>query len=192
LTQPDDLIDALEPVVQVFRELGIRHFIGGSIASSFHGATRSTMDVDVVCDLTESQAVPFVSRFNADFYVSQTAVENAVRNKSCFNLIHLPTAFKVDVFVSRGRPFDKDSMRRATQEKIGTTRTLEVPIATAEDSIVSKLEWYRLTEETSERQWNDVTRLVRLLGDHLDITYLRHAADTVGVRDLLDRLLNQT
>jgi hypothetical protein len=140
LTQPDDLIDALEPVVRAFRELGIRHFIGGSIASSFHGATRSTMDV----------------------------------------------------IVSRGRPFDKDSMRRATQERIGTTRTLEVPIATAEDSIVSKLEWYRLTEETSERQWNDVTRLVRLLGDHLDITYLRHASDTVGVRNLLDRLLSQT
>jgi hypothetical protein len=119
LTKPDDLIDALEPVVQVFRELGIRHFIGGSIASSFHGATRSTMDVDVVCDLTESQAVLFVSRFNADFYISQTAVENAVRNRSCFNLIHLPTAFKVDVFASRGRPFDKDSMRRATKEKIG-------------------------------------------------------------------------
>ena len=97
------------------------------------------MDVDVVCDLTESQAVPFVSRFNEDFYVSQTAVENAVRNKSCFNLIHRPTAFKVDVFVSRGRPFDKDSMRRATQEKIGTTRTLEVPIATAEDSIYRML-----------------------------------------------------
>jgi hypothetical protein len=64
-------------------------------------------------------------------------------------------------------------------------------MATAEDSIVSKLEWYRLTDETSERQWNDVTRLVRLLGDHLDITYLRQATDTIGVRDLLDRLLNQ-
>jgi hypothetical protein len=140
LTQPDDLIDALEPVVRAFRELGIRYFIGGSIASSFHGATRSTMDV----------------------------------------------------FVSRGRPFDKDSMRRATQERIGKTSTLAVPIATAEDSIVSKLAWYRLTEETSERQWNDVTRLVRLLGDHLDITYLRHASDAVGVRNLLDRLLSQT
>ena len=191
MTQPDDLIDALEPVVQVFRELGIRHFVGGSIASSFHGATRSTMDVDVVCDLTEAQAALFVSRFTGEFYVSQTAVENAVRNKSCFNLIHLPTAFKVDVFISRGRPFDDDSMRRATKETLGTTRTLEVPIATAEDSIVSKLEWYRLTDETSERQWNDVTRLVRLLGNHLDVTYLCQAADAVGVRDLLDRLLSQ-
>ncbi|MFM8325030.1 MAG: hypothetical protein ACKN9U_09225 [Pirellulaceae bacterium] len=191
MTQPDDLIDALEPVVQVFRDLGIQHFIGGSIASSFHGATRSTMDVDLVCDMKESQVAPFLSRFTEGFYVSQTAVENAVRSKSCFNLIHLPTAFKVDVFVSRARPFDIDSMRRSTLEKIGTTKTLEVPIATAEDSIVSKLEWYRFTEEPSERQWNDVMRLVRLLGERLDITYLRQAADAVGVRDLLDRLLSQ-
>jgi hypothetical protein len=184
------LIDALEPVIQVLRELGIQHFIGGSIASSFHGATRSTMDVDVVCDMTEAQAVSFVSRFSKDFYVSLTAVENAVRRKSCFNLIHLPTSFKVDVFVSRGRQFDIDSMHRATQETLGTTKTLKVPIATAEDSIISKLEWYRLTNETSERQWDDVTRLVRLLGDHADITYLRQAADAVEVRDLLERLLN--
>lgn len=117
MTRADDLIDALEPVVHVFCELGVRHFIGGSIASSFHGATRSTMDVDVVCDLTEAQAAPFVSRFTGEFYVSQTAVESAVRNKSCFNLIHLPTAFKVDVFISRERPFDIDSMRRATPGK---------------------------------------------------------------------------
>ncbi|MFN9984408.1 MAG: hypothetical protein ACK52S_02545 [Pirellula sp.] len=191
MTQPDDLIDALGPVIQAFRELGIRYFIGGSIASSFHGATRSTMDVDVVCDMTEAQSVPFVSSFSQDFYVSSTAVENAVRGKSCFNLIHLPTSFKVDVFVSRGRPFDIDSMRRATEETLGTEKTLKVSIATAEDSIVSKLEWYRLTHETSERQWDDVTRLIRLLDNHLDVPYLRQAADTVGVRDLLERLLNQ-
>jgi hypothetical protein len=191
LTHPDDLIDALEPVIQVFCELGIQHFIGGSIASSFHGATRSTMDVDVICDMTEAQAVLLISRFSKDFYISPTAVETAVRGKSCFNLIHLPTSFKVDVFVSRRRPFDIDSMRRATLETLGTTKTLKVPIATAEDSIISKLEWYRLTNETSERQWDDVTRLVRLLGEHADIPYLRHAADTVEVRNLLERLLSQ-
>ena len=98
----------------------------------------------------------------------------------------------MDVFISRGRPFDDDSMRRATQEILGTTRPLEVPISTAEDSIISKLERYRLTDETSERQWSDVTRLVRLLGTYLDIIYLRQAADSVGVRDLLDRLLSQS
>ena len=190
--QADDLIDALEPVVAIFRELGIQHFVGGSIASSFHGATRSTMDVDVVCDMTEAQVPAFLSSFSRDFYVSPTAVQHAVQSKSSFNLIHLPTSFKVDVFISRGRPFDNDSMRRATRETIGLTKTLEVPIATAEDSIISKLEWYRLTNETSERQWSDVTRLIRLMGEDADIAYLRQAADEVGVGDLLKRLLEQS
>lgn len=156
LTQPDDLIDALEPVIKLFRELGIQHFIGGSIASSYHGATRSTMDVDVVCSMGMDQVSRFVSNLAGDYYVSLSAAQAAIRSKSCFNLIHLATSFKVGVFVSRGRPSDVESMRRATLGKLGVTRTLEVPIATAEDMIISKLEWFQLTGRTSERQWNDV------------------------------------
>jgi hypothetical protein len=66
---------------------------------------------------------------------------------------------------------------------------VQVRIATAEDTIVSKLEWFRLTNETSERQWDDASRLVKLLGDTADIDYLRRAAESVGVEDLLERLL---
>ena len=94
------------------------------------------------------------------------------------------------MFVSRQRPFDLESMRRATPECLGRDRTVEVPIATAEDAIISKLEWYRKTNETSERQWDDVFRLITLLGSTADIDYLRYAADSVGVSDLLERLIN--
>jgi hypothetical protein len=83
----------------------------------------------------------------------------------------LPTSFKVGVFVSRGRPFDIESMERASIERLGIVRFVELPIATAEDSIISKIEWYRLTDETSERQWEDVSRLVDLLGEGLDRDY---------------------
>lgn len=159
------------------------------MASSFHGAARATMDVDVVCELTEEKIPMFVESFDRDFYISEPAVRDAVRRKSCFNLIHLPTSYKVDVFVSRGRPFDRESMGRATAERLGETRTVAVPIATAEDAIISKLEWYRLTNETSERQWDDVSRLVRLLGDAADFEYLKWAAESVEVADLLTRLL---
>ena len=168
----------------------IPHDIGGSVASSFHGATRSTMDVDLVCELTENKVTPFVGRFTKDFYISETAIREAVRRKSCFNLVHLPTSFKVDIFVSRGRPFDLEAMRRANLEVLGDTSSVSVPIATVEDSIVIKLKWFRLTNETSERQWNDVSRLIRLSGETADLCYLRKAADSVGVRDLLERLLS--
>jgi hypothetical protein len=83
-------------------------------------------------------------------------------------------------------------MDRAVAAKLGgDTGFVIVPMATVEDSIISKLEWYRLTDETSERQWDDVSRLVRLTGSALDRGYLAQSAQMVGVSDLLLRLLDQ-
>ncbi len=189
LIETDDLIDALSPVVAAFNDLKIPHYVGGSIASSYHGATRSTMDVDLVCEMLEAQIPEFLARIDDRFYVSELAVRQAVKSKSCFNLIHLPTSFKVDIFVSRKRHFDIDCMRRASVATLGDSKTVEVPIATAEDIIICKLEWYRLTNETSERQWDDVSRLLRLLGDTADKQHMKRAADSVGVSDLLVRLI---
>lgn len=185
----DDLVSALSPVTAALNKLGIRHYIGGSVASSFHGASRSTMDVDLVAEMTELQVLEFLESFDKDYYLSESAVRDAIRRKSCFNLIHLPTSFKVDVFVSRRRPFDISAMNRATLERLGDTQWLEIHIATPEDAIIAKLEWYRKTNETSERQWDDVTRLLKLLGDAVDRDYLRASAESVGVQDLLGRLI---
>lgn len=186
----DDLVAALSPVSAALTKLGIRHYVSGSVASSFHGASRSTMDVDLIADMTDSHVSEFLKCFGQDFYLSEAAVRDAVRRKSCFNLIHLPTSFKVDVFVSRQRPFDVTAMNRAKKEQLGDSHVLEIHVATAEDAIISKLEWYRKTNETSERQWDDVTRLLKLLGDAADREYLRASAESVGVGDLLDRLLS--
>lgn len=192
MSETDDLVDALAPVIAALKTLGVSHYVGGSVASSFHGATRSTMDVDLVCELTEQHISPFIASLSNEFYISKSAIRDAVQRKSCFNLIHLPTSFKVDVFISRGRPFDVNAMRRASTQLLGERRTVAVPIATAEDSIVSKLEWFRLTNETSERQWDDVTKLIKLLGSEADVEYLREASASVSVGDLLERLLTQT
>ena len=82
-------------------------------------------------------------------------------------------------------------MDRATTEILGSMPSLTVRIATAEDSIVSKLEWYRKTNETSDRQWDDVTRLIRLLGSDADLGRLTAMSESVGVDDLLRRLLEE-
>jgi len=191
LSDYDDLVAALSPVSAALNRLGIRHYVGGSVASSFHGASRSTMDVDLVAEMTDTHVTEFLKSFSKDFYVSEVAIRDAIRRKSCFNLIHLLTSFKVDVFVSRQRPFDVSAMNRAKREHLGDSEGLEIPIATPEDAIVSKLEWYRKTNETSERQWDDVTRLLKLLGNAADMGYLTASAKSVGVQDLLERLLSE-
>ncbi len=136
-----DLIAALAPVAAVLNQPGVRFYVGGSVACSFHGAARSTMDVDLVCELVAENVPAFVSAFGDDFYVSELAVRTAIQRHSHFNLIHLSTSFKVDVFISHGRLFDTSSMDRATLETLGGEPQLMVRIASAEDSIRSKLEW---------------------------------------------------
>jgi hypothetical protein len=148
------------------------------------------MDIDIVSELQLQHVDEFLSQFSQDFYVSETAVRQAIARRSCFNLINFGTSLKVDIFVSRGRMFDRACMLRAETARMeGENGTIDVPIATVEDIIISKLEWYRLTDETSERQWDDVNRLIRLVGRTLDRGYLEDSAKMVGVSDLLDRLL---
>lgn len=93
------------------------------------------------------------------------------------------------MFVSRGRPFDLLAMERATPQPLGMGAATMIPVATAEDSIVAKLEWVRLTNETSERQWDDVSKLVALRGDRLDVRHIQQMALSIGVGDLLDNLI---
>ena len=91
--------------------------------------------------------------------------------------------------MSRGREFDFAAMHRAVPQTLIGSEMPPIPVATVEDSILSKLEWFRLTEETPERQWHDVERLVDIHTGALDTRHLRQTAEAIGVTDLLCRLL---
>lgn len=70
MSDADDLVLSLRPVADAMQSLGVRFYVGGSVASSFHGAVRSTMDVDLVCELTEA-SLP--RRLGDDCYASEPA-----------------------------------------------------------------------------------------------------------------------
>ena len=103
----EELVDSLSPVVSTLQKLGIRHYVGGSVASSFHGAIRSTMDVDLVCELTEDDISQLIEMIGADFYVSETAAREAVRRKGCFDFnlrpfIHISVSNRCTARVTAG------------------------------------------------------------------------------------------
>jgi hypothetical protein len=155
-----------------------------------HGAARSTLDVDVAAELDETTGLELIAALQDDYYVSKEAMLDAVRRRGCFNLIHLATSIKIDIFVSKGREFDRCVLERAVRGIIGDAGSLTVPVATAADIILLKLEWYRLGNETSERQWQDVTTVAKLQAGQLDRQYLRCWAAELGVADLVERLLS--
>jgi len=181
-----DLVAALRPVVEAFDSLGVQYFLGGSVASSAHGVARASLDADVVADLDASKVDQLARQLAGAYYVPVEQMHTAAVDRRSFNLIHLATMFKIDVFVSKGRPFDRSAADRARRHAIGELGDGAFFVASAEDTVLAKLEWFRLGGETSERQWWDIVGLLRV-GADTDRPYLRHWAETLGVNDLLDR-----
>ena len=187
-----DALQALIPVVAILRRLGVRHYVCGSLASTFHGTSRSTTDVDLVAELSPSDVASFVEAIRSDYYVNERMILDAIARKSCFNVIHLPTSFKVDVFAAKGRPYDRNVMERI-EDKIfdESVPTLRLSLPSAEDTILAKLEWYRLGDEVSERQWLDVLGVMKVSGPSLDRAYLERWAGELCVADLLAKAWNE-
>jgi len=189
---PPELLAALTPVVEVLDELGVRHFVGGSVASSAHGAPRASVDVDVVADLRPEHVRPFVDRLQDGYYVDEGRARSAVESRRSFNLVHLATMLKVDIFVSKGRPFDREALARAQQELLEEAPAARrFSVASLEDTVLAKLEWFLMGGEVSERQWSDVVGVLRTAGPTADQAYLRQWAAALDVSNLLERALEE-
>ena len=182
----------LRRLLEVLKDLGIPFLIGGSLASSAHGVPRATMDVDLVADLKRDQIAPLADALGSDFYADARAMEEALHAGRSFNLIHYATSYKFDVFPLAPDPFHQtEFLRRITvQADFIGTGPLELPLATAEDTVLSKLNWYRAGGEVSARQWDDVLGVLRVSGRQLDMDYLRKWSQRLGIEDLLDRALS--
>jgi len=184
------LVETLEPVARALDSLGVRYFVGGSLASSARGLARSSLDVDLVADLRPEQAPGLATLLRPHYYVSETAIREAIADRSFFNVVHLGTMMKVDLFISRGRSWDVEALARARKVSLGEGEDgTDFPVASTEDIVLAKLEWYRLGGERSERQWSDVIGVLRTNRGGVDRPYLERHARTLGVSDLLERAL---
>lgn len=110
--------------------------------------------------------------------------------RATFNVIHLTTLLKVDVFVAGDQPSTRRELQRRQRYRLNTPPG-EIDIASPEDIVVQKLHWYRLGDHVSERQWSDAMGVLAVRGKQLDLGYMRELADEMGVRDLLDRALRE-
>jgi len=178
-------------VVTTFDRLGIAYLIGGSLASAVYGMVRATMDADLVADIKPAQVSLLVASLEGEFYIDAEMILDAIQRASSFNLIHLETMFKVDVFILKQRPFDLNQMQRRISQSVGDAPDEQAYFSTAEDIILAKLEWFRAGGETSERQWRDISGVLDLQGDRLDFEYLQKWAAKLGIQDLLKKAIQE-
>jgi hypothetical protein len=183
--------DAFARLLEVLDRMEIPYLVGGSVASSIHGITRPTMDADIVAAMKADHVDEFVSLLKDDFYADGPTIRDALARGRSFNLIHYATTFKIDIFPVREDPYSRISFsrRRFEQSKSFGPEPIECAVATAEDTVLRKLEWYRAGGETSERQWNDLRGVLKVSGAQLDRDYMHQWAQYLKIDDLLDRLL---
>lgn len=188
---PPDVMRSLAPVITTFESLAVPYYIGGSVASSFYGDPRSTLDVDLVADLRDEHVPELVKQLGDDYYISEDALRDAIRRRSSFNVIHVPTMLKVDIFVRKVRTYDQQAFQRVRRVAAGEAETDPVLAwASPEDIILAKLEWYRLGDGISDRQWTDILGVMKSQAPTLDLPYLRRWAPDLAVADLLERALD--
>lgn len=175
-------------LARVFDALGIRYVVGGSLASSIYGIPRATQDVDLVADIRPSHVHAIVAVLAGEFYVDADMIREAIDRRASFNVVHLATMFKADVFILKGDSWSCEEMSRARTEQFDIAEgKVSIRFASAEDTLLHKLLWYKLGNEISDRQWGDIVGVLKVQGDALDQEYLDRWAPLLDVGDLLAR-----
>lgn len=168
--------EVLGYVVTRLDHAGIPHMVSGSLASTLHGEPRSTQDIDLVVDPTPAALDLFVGSLDQPRFYIDDAREALALRAQC-NVIDTTTGWKVDLIIRKDRPFSVVELGRRQPVSILGVATY---VASAEDVILSKLEWSR--DSGSERQQRDVAAILRLRAGELDDSYLEQWAAALGVR----------
>ena len=106
-------------LLEALDRLEIAYMVAGSTASSIYGFYRATAGVDLVIHLAAERIDEFVALVQLDFYVDAEQIHSAIRFRRAFNVIHLETAYKFDLFPL---PRDRYSATQFARRQFQTTR----------------------------------------------------------------------
>jgi hypothetical protein len=174
------LVDCLRRL----NRLQVTYYLTGSMASNYWGIPRTTHDLDFVIQIPPSAVTALVQAFGGDYYIDESAVRAAYQPPHQFNAIDTRSALKVDFWLPQPEPFAREMLRRRAQVTLFGEPAW---IASAEDVILHKLVWNRITP--SDRQLGDAAGVVAVQAEALDTQYLRRWAEELDLAGELDRLL---
>jgi hypothetical protein len=187
-----DILVALKPVINIFEKLSIPYYIGGSIASSIYGIARATMDVDIVAKVDTRHIPALKQHLENDYYMDEDMIKEAILNKSSFNLIHLETVLKIDVFIYKDDPYQRIAIQRKLKDTLEENSDTTFYFSSPEDIIINKLIWYKMGGEVSDRQWLDVIGVIKVQGESLDKSYLKDWSQKLQILELLNKAFNES
>ncbi len=174
-------------VIQALNRHHIEYMVTGSVASSLQGEPRSTHDLDIVVAVKREQSTALACAFPPPhYYLSTTAIEEAIANSSMFNLIDTVDGDKVDFWLLTQEPFDRSRFARKYAEDVFGTK---IQVSAPEDTILAKLLW-ALKSGGSEKHYADALRVFEVQYGNLDLSYIKMWAVRLGVESMWLQLQN--
>jgi len=168
-----NILSVLKPFIKILDKLSITYYISGSIASSVYGFPRSTIDIDIVADIQSFHISHLKQNLEKEFYIDEDMIKEAIDRFSSFNIIHLETAMKIDVFIQERDSYQNSTSNRKQKDTlVENDKSSEFYFSSPEDIILNKLKWYEKGNRVSERQWLDVLGVIKVQGNSLDKDYL--------------------
>jgi len=182
----------LKQLTDALDNLKINYAIGGSIASSVYGKVRFTQDADIAVAAFADKTEQLYNLLNENFYISKNAMCQAISNCSSFNVIHLTSAFKIDIFIQKDDDFHRQLFLRRKKVRLDESIEHLFDIVSAEDIILLKLQWYQSAGCISERQWLDILGVLTVQSRALDMKYLKSSSEKLGLSDILNRVIRES
>ncbi|HYI94111.1 MAG TPA: hypothetical protein VEX68_11245 [Bryobacteraceae bacterium] len=183
---------AVITVVEAFESLNIPYAIGGSVASSVRGIARATNDVDFIASLALRRVDQFAEKIRPDFYADEDHIRASLEHRRPFNVIHMPTAFKIDIFPAT-EAFHYAQLEQSTLATFGFFgEQLTCRVVSSEDIVLAKLRWFNESGRRSEQQWRDVSAVLTASSTRLDREYLDQWAQKLGLSELLEKAINES
>ncbi|MDX1608370.1 MAG: DUF6036 family nucleotidyltransferase [Candidatus Spechtbacterales bacterium] len=187
MSKKADPREVLKDISKILEELNINYIVTGGLAVVVWGRPRYTADIDTVVEMDAgdvNKLAVALRKLGKAGYINEDAMHEALKNKGEFNFIDGRTGMKIDFWIATNTPFDKSRMERKTAEDIKGQR---VYFTSPEDLIISKLQWYALSEST--RHIEDIESVLDISRDKLDMDYLKKWAAKLDVNDILDNIL---
>jgi len=180
-------IELIKMIVGIFNQLKINYMLVGSFASSYFGEPRFTRDIDIVAELKENNIDEFIKHFpEEDFYLSENVIKEAIKYRTMFNILHIPSGNKIDIFVpKKDQLLEKEWQRR---KKI-TINDFEIFIASPEYIILKKLEYYK--EGESEIHLRDICSMLKISAEQIDKEYINFWAKQLSVLEIWEKILKK-
>lgn len=173
----DTTLDLLDYVVPIFEELGIRYAVGGSMASMVYGEPRVTRDLDVVVYLPLEDVPRLLERFpRPDFYADLQTAREAARLHTQFNIIHAPSALKIDVYIAAD-PITRSQIKNA--RRLSSPAGTMVNFSPPEELIIKKMEAF--AQGDTDRHLRDVAGMLQSGREHIDVQRVADLAEEHGL-----------